>query len=127
MLDLALALVWTVPGVAALAAAAAAVLAFLYLPRLAVPLACLAVVLAGVAYVDRLGRELATARAEAAAAKADAAAKGRAIEALEADAAESVARAKAAAAAHARIRRAPASADGPVAPVLREALEGLRR
>ena len=35
-------------------------------------------------------------------------------------------KAKASAGAHARIRRAPASDDGPVAPVLHDALEGLR-
>ena len=39
MLDLVIALVWTPLGIGALAAAAAAVLAVVYLPRLALPLA----------------------------------------------------------------------------------------
>ena len=126
MLDLLLALVWTVPGIAALLAAAVAVAGLIYVPRLALPLSLVAAILFGVAYVTRIRDELAGARAEATAAKADAAGKADAIAALEAEAVATAARARNSAASHARIRRAPASADGPVAPVLREALEALR-
>ncbi|UYW28353.1 hypothetical protein OKC48_07510 [Methylorubrum extorquens] len=96
------------------------------MPRLAPPLALVALALAGAAYVASLQADLAGARAEALTAKADAAGKAAAIAALEAEAVATAARTRTTAAAHARIRRAPASDDGPVAPVLRDALEGLR-
>lgn len=126
MLDLALALIGTPLGLAALAALAAAAAAAAWLPRAALPLACAAALLAGAAYVASLQADLDDARRERDAARADAAGKAAAIEAMQAEAAESAARAKSSASAHARIRRAPAAADGPVALVLRDALEGLR-
>ena len=127
MLDLLLALVWTIPGIAALVAAAAAVLAVAYAPRLALPLILLAVILFGVAYVTRLHDEAATARRELAAAVATAETQRLTISALERTNAASARRAKASAAAHARIGAAPASDDGPVAPVLGQTLERFRR
>ncbi|MCK2057172.1 hypothetical protein [Methylobacterium sp. 37f] len=126
MLDLALALVWTPIGIAALVALAAAVAAFLYLPRLAVPFLALAVVLAGAAYVSRISDELGSTRRERDEAKADAAGKARAIAELEAMSRISDKRARAARETHRRIQAAPASDDGPVASVLRDVLEGRR-
>lgn len=126
MLDLALALVWTPIGIAALVAAAAAVAAFLYLPRLGVPLLALAVVLAGSAYVTRIQDDLSAARRERDEAKSDAAGKARAIEALESVSRNGDKRTRAARETHPRIQAAPASDDAPVAPVLRQVLEGGR-
>ncbi|TXN47359.1 hypothetical protein [Methylobacterium sp. WL7] len=126
MLDLALALVWTPIGIAALAALAAAVAAFVYLPRLGVPFLALAVVLAGAAYVSRIQDDLGAARRERDEAKADAAGKARAIEALESVSRNGDKRARAARETHRRIQAAPASDDAPVAPVLRQVLEGGR-
>ena len=126
MLDLALALVWTPLGLAALAAAAAAVAAFLYLPRAGVPLLALAVVLAGSAYVARLQGEVEGARRERDEARAEAAAQARAAKAVERVTAKAASRARSSRAARDRILTAPAGDDGPVAPVLRQVLEGDR-
>lgn len=126
MLDLALALVWTPIGIASLVALAAAVAACLHLPRLAVPLLALAVVLGGAAYVCRIQADLGAARRERDEAKADAAGKARAIAALEFVSGKGKKRAHAARETHRRIQAAPASDDGPVAPVLRDVLEGGR-
>ena len=126
MLDLLLALVWTPIGIAALVALAAAVVAFLYLPKLGVPLLAVAVILAGAAYVTRIQDDLGAARRERDEAKADAAAKGRAIAAMEELSQRGDKRARAARETHRRILAAPASDDAPVAPVLRQVLEGGR-
>jgi hypothetical protein len=79
VLDLALALVWTPIGIASLVALAAAVAACLHLPRLAVPLLALAVVLAGAAYVSRIQADLGAARRERDEAKAEAERQGRLV------------------------------------------------
>ncbi|MBI1689511.1 hypothetical protein [Methylorubrum sp. DB1722] len=126
MLDLLLALVWTPLGLGAILAAAATVAAILYAPRLALPVAAVALALAGAAYVSHVRTELDAARRERDEARADAAGKARAIEALEA-----VERAKGRREARSRethrwIQAAPPSDDGPVAPVLRDVLEGRR-
>ncbi|MCE4222127.1 hypothetical protein HCU64_00035 [Methylobacterium sp. C25] len=126
MLDLAIALVWTPLGIAALVAVAAAALALAYLPRAALPLACVAVLLAGAAYVASLQADLAASRIEAREAKADAAAKGKAIEALERNARATAARNAASRTRRDRILSAPASDDGPVAKILDDTLESLR-
>ena len=124
MLDLALALVWTPIGIAALVAMAAAVAAFLYLPRLGVPLLALAVVLAGAAYVSSIQADLGAARRERDEAKADAVGKARAIAAMEDLSRNGDKRKRVNQETHRRIQAAPVSDDGPVAPVLRQVLEG---
>ncbi len=116
----------TVPGVAAIPAAAAAVLAVLYAPRLALPLILVVTILFGVAYVTRLHDEAAAARRDLAAAAAKAETQRLTISALERTKAASDRRRKANAAAHARIGAAPASDDGPVAPVLGQTLQRFR-
>ena len=126
MVDLALALVWTPIGVAALVAAAAAVAACLYLPRLAIPLLALAVVLTGAAYVSRIQDELGTTRRERDEAKAEAAGRARAIKELETVSRNADRRARAGRETRRRIQVVPASDDGPVAPVLRDVLEAGR-
>lgn len=126
MIDLLLALVWTVPGIAGVLAALAAALAVAYAPRLALPLILVAAILYGVAYVTRLHDEAAAARRDLAAAVATAETQRLTISALERTNAASARRAKASAAAHSRIGSAPASDDGPVAPVLGQTLERFR-
>ncbi|MCP1549437.1 MULTISPECIES: hypothetical protein [Methylobacteriaceae] len=126
MIGLALALVWTVPGIAALVSMGAAALAFAYLPRLAVPLICLAVILYGVAFVSRIRDEIDTARRDLATAKATVETQKLSIAALERTSAAAATRAKANAAARVRIGNAPASDDGPVAPVLGQTLQRFR-
>ncbi|MEE7440893.1 hypothetical protein [Methylobacterium oryzae] len=123
MLDLALALVVTPAGITALLAIVAAGLAVVYAPRLAVPFAALAVILVGVAYVTRLRDEVASTRRERDEARELAEVRGRAVSALQREHQASAKRTRATAAVQDRIRRAPASDDGPVAPVLRDALE----
>lgn len=123
MLDLALALFVTPAGIAALVAMAAAGLAVVYAPRLAVPVALVAVILVGVAYVTRLRDEVASTRRERDEARELAEVRGRAVSALPREHQASAKRTRATAAVQDRIRRAPASDDGPVAPVLRDALE----
>lgn len=123
MLGLALALILTPAGIAALVAMAAAALAVVYAPRLAVPAAAVAVILVGVAYVSRLQTEVASTRRDLAEARELAEVRGRAVAALQAEHQAGARRARATAAAHDRIRRAPASDDAPLAPVLRDALE----
>lgn len=126
MLDLALALVWTPLGLGALVAAAAAVAAIAYVPRLALPAAAVALALAGAAYVAHVRTELDAARRERDEAKADAAGKAAAITALEELSRTRDARIRASRETHRRIQAAPATDDGPVAPVLRDVLEGGR-
>lgn len=123
MLDLALALVVTPAGIAALVAMAAAVLAVVYAPRLAVPVALVAVILVEVAYVTRLRDEVASTRRERDEARELAEVRGRAVSALQREHQASARRTRATATVQDRIRRAPASDDAPVAPVLRDALE----
>lgn len=123
MLALALALVVTPAGITALLAATAAALAAVYVPRLAVPFAALAVILVGVAYVTRLRDEVASTRRERDEARELAEVRGRAVSSLQRKHQASARRTRATAAVQDRIRRAPASDDGPVAPVLRDALE----
>ena len=103
MLDLSLALVWTPLGIGALIAAAAAVACAAYLPRLAVPIACLALVLAGVAYVSALQADLTTARRERNEARTAAAAATAGTKAVEGVAGKAAARAKASRATRDRI------------------------
>lgn len=124
--DLALALVWTPLGIGALVAVLAAVACAVYLPRLAVPVACLALVLAGVAYVSSLQADLSTARRERDEAKIAAAAATAGTKAVEGVAGKAAARARASRATRDRILIAPASDDAPVAPVLRRVLEAGR-
>jgi hypothetical protein len=126
VLDLLLALVWTPLGLGALAAAAAAGLAFVYMPRLAWPVALVAVTLVAAAYATSLQADLGNARHERDEAKADAAGKARAIASLERLSANADKRARASRETHRRIDAAPASDDGPVAPVLRDVLEAGR-
>ncbi|KQO61761.1 hypothetical protein [Methylobacterium sp. Leaf88] len=126
MLDLLLALVWTVPGIAAVLAASAAALAVAYAPRLALPLILVAAILYGVAYVTRLHDEAAAARQDLAAAADKAETQRLVIASLQRTSAAAARRAKANASAHARIGSAPASDDGPVAPVLGQTLERFR-
>ncbi|MCG5246865.1 hypothetical protein LPC10_17740 [Methylorubrum sp. B1-46] len=126
MLDLALALVWTPLGLGALVAAAAAVAAVVYLPRFALPAAAVALALAGAAYVAHVRTELDAARRERDEAKAEAAGKAAAIEALEGLSRTRDARAARSRETHRRIQAAPGTDDGPVAPVLRDVLEGGR-
>lgn len=126
MLDLALALALTPAGISALAAAAAAVVAAICAPRLAIPVALVAVILAGVTYVTRLRDEVASTRRDLAAARELAEVRGRVVETLQREHQAAAKRTRETAAAHDRIRRAPASDDGPVAPVLRDALEAGR-
>ena len=102
---------------------AAAALALVYVPRLAVPFAALAIILGGVAYVSRLQDEVASTRRDLAEARELAEVRGRAVVALQPEHQAGAKRARATEAAHARIRRAPASDDAPLAPVLRDALE----
>lgn len=119
-----LALVWTPLGLAALAAAAAAGLAVVYLRRAVLPLALAAVALAGAAYLAHLQADLVTARRErdeARIAAAEAAAGAKAVEAVSEKAA---ARSQASRGVRDRILTAPRSDDAPVAPVLRRVLEG---
>lgn len=123
MLDLALALVVTPAGITALVAVAVAGLAVVYAPRLAIPAALVAVILVGVAYVSRLQDEVASTRRDLAEARELAEVRGRAVAALQREHQAGAKRARATEAAHARIRRAPASDDAPLAPVLRDALE----
>lgn len=126
MLDLALALVWTPLGIGALVAAAAAFACAVYLPRLAVPVACLALVLAAVAYVCALQADLTTARRERDEARTAAATATAGTKAVEGVAGKAADRAKASRATRDRILTAPASDDAPVSPVLRDVLEGSR-
>ncbi|TXN04866.1 hypothetical protein FV242_05800 [Methylobacterium sp. WL64] len=126
MLDLLLALVWTPLGIGALVAVAAAAAAAVYLPRLAIPLACVAVILAGAAYVSALQADLGTARRERDEAKAAAATAAKGTKAVEGVAAKAAARSASTRATRDRILMAPASDDAPVAPVLRDVLEGGR-
>lgn len=119
MLDLLLALVWTPLGIGAIVATAADPLTVVYMPRLALPLAAVAVILAGVAYVASLQSELGTARRERDEAKADAAGKAAGIKAVEGVAGKAAVRAKATRSARDAILSAPASDDALVAPVLR--------
>jgi voltage-gated potassium channel Kch len=126
VLDLALALVWTPLGIGALVAAAAALACAAYLPRMAVPVACLALVLAGVAYVSALQADLATARRERDEARTAAATATAGTRAVEGVAGKVADRAKASRATRDRILTAPASDDAPVAPVLRDVLEAGR-
>lgn len=123
MLTLLLALVGTPAGIAALVAIAIAVLALAYVPRLALPVALVSVILAGVAYVSHLQDAVATTRRERDEAAALAEVRKGAVEALQRNTRATAKRAAATASAHERIRRAPASDDGPIAPVLRDALE----
>ncbi|GJE51453.1 hypothetical protein GOFOIKOB_4512 [Methylobacterium tardum] len=126
MLVLALALVWTPIGIGALIAVAAAVAAAVYMPRLALPLACVAVMLGGAAYVSALQADLGAARRERDEAKAAAATAARGTKAVEGVAAKAASRAAANRAIRDQVVTAPASDDGPVAPVLRDVLEGGR-
>ncbi|GEL42902.1 MULTISPECIES: hypothetical protein [Methylobacteriaceae] len=126
MLDLFLALVWTPLGISALVAFAAAALAVVYLRKLALPLAAVAVILAGAAYVASIEADLATARTERDLANAAAATAVAGTKAVEGVAGKAAARAKASRSTRDRILTAPASDDAPVAPVLRDVLEGRR-
>ncbi|SFU34840.1 hypothetical protein SAMN02799631_00279 [Methylobacterium sp. 174MFSha1.1] len=83
MLDLALALALTPAGFSALAAAAAAVVAAVYAPRLAVPVALVAVIPTGVAYVTLLQAEVASTRRERDEARELAEVRGRVVETLQ--------------------------------------------
>lgn len=93
-----------------------------YLPRLALPLARVAVILGGSAYVSALQADRGAARRERDEARA--AAKG--TKAVEAVAAKAAARSATSRASRDRGLTAPASDDGPVAPVLRQVLESGR-
>ncbi|MCJ2046354.1 hypothetical protein MKK58_17705 [Methylobacterium sp. J-078] len=123
MLTLLLALVTTPAGISAVVAIGLAVLALLYAPRLALPVALVAVILLGVAYVSRLQADLASTQRQRDEAAALAEVRKGAVEALQRNAKAAAKRSAATASAHDRIRRAPASDDGPLAPVLRDALE----
>lgn len=123
MLTLLLALVTTPAGICAGVAIALAVLALLYAPRLALPVGLVAVILLGVAYVSRLQADLASTQRARDEAAALAEVRKGAVEALQRNAKAAAKRTAATASAHDRIRRAPASDDGPVAPVLRDVLE----
>ncbi len=123
MLTLVLALVTTPAGIAAVVAIGLAVLALLYAPRLALPVALVAVILVGVAYVSRLQADLASTQRARDEAAALAELRQSAVEALQRNAKAKAKRDATTASAHDRIRRAPASDDGPLAPVLRDALE----
>ncbi|MBK3398066.1 hypothetical protein [Methylobacterium ajmalii] len=126
MLDLLVALLWTPLGLGALVAAGAAIAALVYLPRLALPIAAVAVALTGAAYVGHVRTELDAARRERDEARADAAGKARAIEALESVSRNQDRREARSRETRRRIQAAPAGDDGPVAPVLRDVLEGGR-